>query len=373
MRILFLLAMSAFTALFAAAEDRIALIIANSDYEMSPLANPVNDARLMETALRKVGFEVHTVIDATREDMNTAFLAHGKRLTAAGPTSTGLFFYAGHGAQSEGLNYLLPVEAKPITEADIWAQGLRLEDLFRHLRFAGNQRNFVILDACRDNSLMSSTRSNAGKGLARMTETSGTLIAYATAPGHVAEDGYENSPYTSVLADLITTPGQPVETMFRRVRTRVELLTENRQRPWMESGLSGDADFCFAGCEMQEIIATDESTALAQAIESGTLYAFEQFIGKFPKSKSRGFVDSRISELTPKPLTSGAASSRSAGGKPARILSPQEEAQAMYEWQNDKQFSNSSSDLQAFLDRYPTGAHVDSVRRKIQDLQRRGD
>lgn len=300
MRFLSVLLLSFMLSLMAQAEKRIALIIANSDYATTgwDLANPKNDAALMRTALETVGFEVHTVLDGSRAQMEQAFLRHGERLKAAGNDATGFFFYAGHGVQSEGLNYLVPTDARAYSEADIWAQAPRLENLFRHLTRAGNERNFIVLDACRNNPLLSSVRDLSG-GLAGVTEASGTLIAYATAPGKVAEDGGSNSPYTAVLAALITEPGQSVETLFRRVRTRVELVTDERQRPWMESGLSGDADYCFAGCNVQQLMASDESTALAQALQANTLTAWEEFKSRFPASSSRGFADERIKALSP--------------------------------------------------------------------------
>lgn len=281
------------------AEKRIALIVANSDYATTgwSLENPKNDAVLMERALEEVGFEVYTVLDANRNDMERAFQAHGERLKAAGQSATGFFYFAGHGVQSEGLNYLIPSDAEAYSEADIWAQAPRLENLFRHLRRAGNERNFVVLDACRNNPLLSSTRDLSG-GLATIQEAHGTLIAYATSPGTVAEDGVVNSPYSTVLAHLITQPGQSVETLFRRVRTQVELATDKRQRPWIESGLSGDADYCFAGCAPATQTDSREATAALRALNSGSLVELRAFMALFPKSKSRGLVEREIELLS---------------------------------------------------------------------------
>ncbi|KCZ93504.1 peptidase C14 caspase catalytic subunit p20 [Hyphomonas johnsonii MHS-2] len=281
-----------------AQEPRIALIIANSDYVSSgwDLSNPSNDATLMAEALIKVGFEVHTVINASRSEMETAFHEHGDRLASAGSDATGFFFYAGHGVQSQGLNYLVPVDAKALTEADIWAQAPRLENVFRHLARAKNRRNFVVLDACRNNPLLSSTRGVTG-GLASMNEASGTLIAYATAPGAVAEDGNVNSPYAQALATIIVTPGISVESLFRRVRTMVEAETKNRQRPWMESGLSGYADYCFAGCSTTSEQSDAEAQAFATAITVNTLKALTDFRSNFPASRNLKYVDEQISQL----------------------------------------------------------------------------
>lgn len=260
---LLLLALLASPVWQASAQDapRVALIIGNSNYETTgwDLANPANDAALMALALEAVGFQVSTVLDADQDQMEDAFQAHGERLAAAGPDAIGFFFYAGHGVQSEGLNYLIPTDLEAIAEADVW-RAPRLETLFRHLRRAGNATNFIVLDACRNNPLLSSSRDVSG-GLATVArdDARGMLIGYATAPGAVAADGNGNSPYTAELASLIAEPGLSAEALFRNVATRVERNTEGRQQPWTESGLRGEADFCFAGCATDN--ALDQETA----------------------------------------------------------------------------------------------------------------
>ena len=230
-------------------EERIALVIGNAAYERDGwvLANPARDARLIAAALEGVGFNVDLVLDADEDAMEDAFRRHGARLSAAGEDAVGLFYYAGHGVQSQGLNYLVPVDADARVEQDIWAQAPRLGLAVDYMEQAGNLVNFVILDACRDNPLPSANRSTGG-GLAQASRTRGMLIAYATAPGLTAADGQGlNSPFTSALADLIATPSLSAEQLFRRVADRVEAATNLAQQPWIESGLRGD-DFCFAGC-----------------------------------------------------------------------------------------------------------------------------
>lgn len=169
---------------------RYALIIGNSSYQQTgwQLANPARDARLMADTLGKVGFSVDLVLDGTEEEMERAFASHGARLKAGGPAAIGLIYYAGHGVQSQGLNYLVPVDANARSEQDIWRQAPRLGDALRYVEHAGNAVNFVILDACRDNPLPSATRSAAG-GLAEVKPARGLLISYSTAPGYVAYDG----------------------------------------------------------------------------------------------------------------------------------------------------------------------------------------
>lgn len=297
----FLLLMAALAAVFtfsSQAEPRIALVIGNSDYRTPgwSLDNPKRDARLMKAALEGLGFDVQTVIDADEDGMEAAFAQFGQRLKQAGPDATGFFFYAGHGVQSEGLNYLIPTDLVAYNEADIWANAPRLELLFRYLENAGNAANFIILDACRNNPLPAAVRSTAG-GLAATGRVRGTLIAYSTSPGAVAEDGTSgNSEFTLALSELIATPGIPAETLFRRVATQVEQRTGYRQQPWIESGLRGTEDFCFAGCEADDD-ARSEAAALLASLTSDNVGVLESFLRAFPDSRSRSLVEARIAQL----------------------------------------------------------------------------
>ncbi|MCA8898269.1 MAG: caspase family protein, partial [Hyphomonas sp.] len=189
-----------------APQPRYALVIGNSDYQQPAwkLTNPANDARLMAQALSDVGFKVTVLLDGTEAQMEDAFAAHGARLKAAGKNAVGLIYYAGHGVQSQGLNYLVPVDANARSEQDIWRQAPRLGDALRYVEDAGNSVNFVILDACRDNPLPSATRS-AGGGLAEVKPARGLLISYSTAPGYVAYDGDGgNSAFAVALAETLS-------------------------------------------------------------------------------------------------------------------------------------------------------------------------
>ena len=228
---------------------RYALIIGNSSYQQTgwQLANPARDARLMADTLGKVGFSVDLVLDGTEEEMERAFASHGAQLKAGGPAAIGLIYYAGHGVQSQGLNYLVPVDANARSEQDIWRQAPRLGDALRYVEHAGNAVNFVILDACRDNPLPSATRSAAG-GLAEVKPARGLLISYSTAPGYVAYDGEGgNSTFALALAETIGQQNLIAEQVFKRVADRVNQSTNGLQTPFYNSGLTG-ADFCFAGC-----------------------------------------------------------------------------------------------------------------------------
>lgn len=282
----------------AAAEARIALVIGNSSYETPgwQLDNPSNDATLVQGALESVGFEVHTLLDADKDQMEEAFQAHADRLQAAGEDAVGFFFFAGHGAQHRGVNYLVSTDARVRSAADLMRQP-KLDLVMDYLDYAGNQTNFIVLDACRNNPLPAAMRS-APQGLASSQRIRGTLIAYSTAPGMVAEDGTgrENSSYSASLAALITQPGYSVETMFRVVATRVEDLTDGIQIPWTESGLRGEADFCFAGCQLVAENA-NESAALAEVITSNDAILLQTFLDLYPDTRHRTFVEARARQL----------------------------------------------------------------------------
>lgn len=227
-----------------ATEKRIALVIGNSDYDYAPLENPRNDAALMANTLRDVGFEVIEQVDASQRQMKRAIKTFGKKLTLAGQDSVGLFYFAGHGVQVKGRNYLIPVDAEIDTEADVDIEAVYANSVLSQLEYSGARLSIIILDACRNNPYARSFRSGL-RGLARMEATRGALIAYATAPGSVASDGAgQNSPYTKSLAKFIKSPGLPIERLFREVRNQVDQTTEGEQTPWESSSLIG-GDFYF--------------------------------------------------------------------------------------------------------------------------------
>ena len=226
----------------ADAGERHALVIGNGAYADSPLRNPVNDARLMAEALRSHGFSVTEALDIGQIAMKRAIKDYGNRLEAAGPDAVGWFFYAGHGLQVGGENYLIPVGAEIEDEADVDIYAVAASNLLKTLGRAGNGLNIVVLDACRNNPFMRAFRSPQ-RGLALMSAPTGTLIAYSTAPGEVAADGDgDNSPFSTTLATQIGRPGVPIELMFRSVRQAVLAATQGRQTPWEASSLTG-ADF----------------------------------------------------------------------------------------------------------------------------------
>ncbi len=232
--------------LAAPSNRKVALVIGNGNYTAtSPLPNPPADARLMAQSLREVGFDVIEKTDLGRREMLRAIVEFGDKLEEGG---VGLFFYAGHGVQVGGANFLIPVDADIKREEHVEAEAVDVNSVLRTMDVARNRLNLVVLDACRNNPFARSFRSAGSGGLAQIQAPSGTLIAYATAPGQVAEDGKgENSPYTTALVRAMKVPGLTAEEAFKRVRIDVSANTQQRQTPWESSSLTGDFYFSGAG------------------------------------------------------------------------------------------------------------------------------
>lgn len=223
-------------------QTRTALVIGNSEYKSSPLKNPANDASDIASALRDSGFDVILKTNASLRSMEKAIKSFGKKLRSGG---IGLFYFAGHGLQVEGRNYLLPVDADIESESDVKYDAVDAGRVLGKMEDAGNDLNIVILDACRNNPFARSFRS-ADKGLAKMDAPTGSFIAYATAPGSVAADGDgRNGLYTQYLLKYMKEPNLSVERVFKKVRLAVVNDTAKKQTPWESSSLLGD--FYFHG------------------------------------------------------------------------------------------------------------------------------
>jgi hypothetical protein len=225
----------------ATAEPRIALVVGNANYkDEQKLANPANDAALIAETLRKVGFDVVLVTDASQKQLEHAVIEFGDRLSKAGPDATGLFYYAGHGLQVDGVNYLVPVDADITREAEVEIDAVEAGLVLKQMAFAGSRVNIVVLDSCRNNPLARDFRSVASsEGFAEIrTKPKGTFISYSTAPGEVAADGSDgHSPFAEALAWAMQVPGLDLPEVFQRVREKVLDSTDQKQTPWDSSSL----------------------------------------------------------------------------------------------------------------------------------------
>ncbi len=227
--------------------ERIALVVGNAAYQHAPpLANPSSDAALISQTLKDAGFQVVTLIDADQASMKRALLDFGRQLRLK-KTEAGLFYYAGHGVQVRGENYLIPVDARIEDEDEVELEGVNVNDFLSVMNSSQSSVNIVVLDACRNNPFRSASRS-ASRGLAIVRAPKGAFIAYATSPDAVALDGDgANSPYTKALAAAIAERGRSIESVFKSARVSVEDATEGKQTPWDMSSIKGEFYFHAPG------------------------------------------------------------------------------------------------------------------------------
>jgi hypothetical protein len=219
---------------------RTALVIGNAAYAESPLQNAVKDAVDITALLRRLSFEVTFLQDVPLQEMQEAVHAFNLRLRQGG---IGLFYFAGHGIQMDGENYLIPINARIARQRDVREQALPMGRVIGAMEDANNGLNLLILDACRNMPFSRSWRSSQG-GLAPPPTARGMLIAYATAPGGMAADGAgENGVYTKHLLQTMALPGLSIEQVFKQVRHGVVAETEGKQTPWESSSLVGDFAF----------------------------------------------------------------------------------------------------------------------------------
>jgi hypothetical protein len=270
---------AASTAAFA--ESRLALVIGQSAYRtVTALPNPANDARAMSQLLNDAGFEVTTAADLSQKDMNEKLGGFAAKIAAKGPDTVALVFYAGHGLQIDGENYLVPVDVDPRREADIPLQAVRLNDVLNTLNSVPSKMRILLLDACRNNPFPAINQT-AGHGLALVntkTGAPGTFLSYSTSPGAEAEDGNgADSPYTTALLAVAREPGLPIEDAFKRVRVSVNKSTEGRQTPWESSSLTEDFSF-VAGPAGGSTSANSTAAAPKPAVVKRTVEQWRQVL-----------------------------------------------------------------------------------------------
>ncbi len=231
-------------------EKRLALVIGNSKYSHGAfLLNPANDAAAMAKVLQKVGFEVDSYIDADQKTVKMAMDKFGAKLENY---QVGLFYYAGHGIQVNGNNYIVPIDANLYMENDVEYDCVEVGRILGKMEDSGCETNIIILDACRDNPFERkwSGRSVKTQGLAFMNAPSGSIIAYSTAPGKTASDGTgENGLYTSALLKYIQVPNLILEDVFKNVRSEIEKVSDGGQTPWESTSLKGSFYFLREGSQ----------------------------------------------------------------------------------------------------------------------------
>ncbi|MDK9714829.1 MAG: caspase family protein [Sulfuritalea sp.] len=287
---------------------RIALVIGNAAYPgVGALRNPANDAGDIAARLKRLGFDVILRTDARQKDMLRALTEFGNKVQ---PGTEALFFYAGHGMQVRGKNYLIPIDAEIHNESAVSSEAVDVDQLLDKL--APARLSLVILDACRNNPFERSFR-GGGQGLAQINAPSGTLIAYATAPGRVAADGEgRNGLYTSELLAAMDVPGIKIEDVFKRVRANVVRKSNEAQTPWESSSLTGDFYFRegdkAAGDAIGGIAPSGRLDPAAIELEfwrsverGGSLADFREYLKQYPRGKFAGLARTRVDSFKTTP------------------------------------------------------------------------
>jgi uncharacterized caspase-like protein len=311
---------------------RVALVMGNSAYKDAPLTNPVNDARAIANALRESGFSVTLRENTDQRGMLSALREFGDQLRGGG---TGLFYYAGHGMQIKGRNYLIPVGASIDREDEVAYSAVDAQAVLDKMEAAGNMANIMILDACRNNPFVRSTRSGQA-GLAQMDAPVGTLVAYATSPGSVASDGVGlNGLYTQHLLAAIRKPGNKVEDVFKQVRANVRRDSSGKQVPWESTSLEGDFYFQGGAPTLSQVpppasqVATQAAVdagldaALWDAVKASTLaIEIRAYLNRYPQGKFAAEARARLAQLQPAPAVTAAVAQPARPTQPAPVLAP---------------------------------------------------
>lgn len=294
---------------------RVALIVGNAAYPAWPLSNPVNDANAMAEVLRGFGFTVIDIRDANKAEMQQAIAKAHDLLK--GRSGVGMFYYAGHGLQLGWRNYLIPVDARLGAAHDVPRQTVDLQSVLDAFDSAGNAMSIVVLDACRDNPFGSTGR---GAGLAPIDARWGTFLAYATAPGNVAEDGPASgghSLYTQHLVHELKQPNPRIEDVFKRVRLQVRQRTKGRQIPWESTSLEDEFYFdkgleratSLAGSDKEKAF-NEEKAEWDRIRESRDVDDLYAFLKRYPNGSISELAQSRLERLqaaliTPQPDREG--------------------------------------------------------------------
>ncbi len=342
----------------ALASERLALVVGNSAYgSVTSLDNPVRDATLIAEALDELDFEVTLLIDASQIEMKRAIAQFGRTLRAEDEDAVGLFYYAGHGVQSFGNNYLLPVDVALSDAADLDLVAVEAQSVLRQMASARNATNIVILDACRNNPFLSVAELN-DNGLAEMQAPTGTYLAYATAPGAVALDGEGgNSPFTTALAREIMAPNQPIEQVLKQVRRSVLDETEGRQTPWDSSSLV--SDFVFNTQEDDDDEGSDAAIAerelWSMARESRDAVQIMLFLRSYGKSPYAADARALLEEI-------------SHGAQAAHQGHDVSDETAIFEAAHN---STGTAELEAYIEAFPNGRYVELA--EVELAARRGN
>jgi uncharacterized caspase-like protein len=290
----------------ALAEKRVALVIGNSAYQhVSRLDNPTNDARLMATTLRTLGFTLvgdGALTDLDKGQFDSAVQNFGNQIVGA---DVALFYYAGHGIQLRGTNHLIPIDANPTKEADVDFQMVDVALVLHQMEGSGTRLNLVVLDACRNNPFGGRGLRSSGGGLAQMNAPEGTLISYATQPGNVAQDGVDdNSPYTKALAQTLRRPGLGIFDVFNEVGLAVKRSTGGSQQPWVSSSPIDGSFYFVPPSSPPDRFGNPDNSPLSEAAQAWSaakdttnIAVLEAFIQRYKETFYADLARARLNDL----------------------------------------------------------------------------
>ena len=367
----------------AASEPRLALVIGNGGYQhVPPLTNPPNDARLTAETLKTLGFRLvgdAALLNADHAAMERAIRDFGKRLRAG---AIGLFYYAGHGVQIEGENYLVPVGADVEDAADVKYELVNVGYVLDEMKNADNRLNIVILDACRNNPFGGRGLRALSRGLAQMQAPAGTLISYATQPGNTASDGGgRNSPFTKALTAAMMKPGLGVFETFNEVGLTVKAATGGQQQPWVASSpIEGTFQFrAGSAAPVPALPAPPVTNAAAAAAGSADDRSYwesvrdtknpaelEAYLKRFPQGTYADLARTRLANLKAA-ATTNAATHRSAA-VPAGAGPAGSAADERAYWESVRDTRN-PAELEAYLQRFPQGTYANLAKARVVSLK----
>lgn len=357
-----------------AAESRVALVIGQSAYRaVPPLPNAANDARHMAELLSSAGFAVTSAADLSQGDMRQAISDFAAKVSAGGPDTVALVFYAGHGLQVDGENFLIPVDLDPKREADVPLQAVRLNDLLNTLGALPTRMRILMLDACRNNPFPALS-GTTGHGLALVDTKAGapgSFISYSTSPGSEAEDGNgEDSPYTTAVLSIAKQPNLPIEQAFKQIRVAVNQATDGRQIPWESSSLTSDFRFFSSDASAQAAVpqpkAPDIKVPDIKATEAQRIQVWRGILqGKEPKLA----YDLVVSEDSVAAYAAFAELFQAPPYGP-RIRLLLERRRQMIAWA-DAVAVNTGPSFAAFLASYPNGDLAATARKLEERVQNR--
>jgi uncharacterized caspase-like protein len=365
-------ALLAFSATAQAPGDvRIALVIGNSAYAgAAALVNPANDAAAMTGALKTLGFSVTELKDGSRSQMAEAITRVRDGLK--GKQGIGTLYYAGHGLQVDFRNYMVPVDAKLDVAGSVAAQTLDIGQVIDAFKAAGNRMNILVLDACRDNPFAGQA---SGKGLAPLDAPSGTFLAYATAPGNVAEDGDAgagNGLYTGYLVKELQKPAARIEDVFKRVRLQVRQKSQGRQIPWESTSLEEDFFFndgvkhTFRPADLERI------ASAARLKEEQLRSSAEQAQERERQQANQALEKYKADEAQRQKELAVALAQSEQEARLKRLSGAQAREQAFAtekgEWDLIKD-SRKPDDFYAFLQKYPSGFISEQAQSQLERLQ----